>query len=209
MTYRISRASSARAFGARAFSRRAAGRGLVLTLCITLFTAACGGSDRAAGPGAGVGGGDDNSPSSRVPDELVGAWYAGDVSPTEFYDPNTGSWGGQGYSEGVYYRFAADGHYDFGYQLASELYGCGTRTLFYVTGTMTVDETAGVFELHPTSAKKIEQNSCSGKNTETPFEGEGESNYYEVRQDDAGHVQLWVRATDGHYDWSALNRVDQ
>jgi hypothetical protein len=93
-----------------------------LALCIALLPA-CGSGDGPSGPGD-----DGNSPRTAVPDELVGQWYSGNVSPTDYYNPNTGSWSGAGYGEGVLYKFTRDGHYEFAFQLTSRLYDCYTLT---------------------------------------------------------------------------------
>jgi hypothetical protein len=177
-------------------------RTLTAALCV-IAVVACGGGDGAAGPAGGGG------PRTRVPDELVGTWFSGDVSPTEFYNPHTGHWGGNGYGQGVFYRFSADGSYEYGYQNWSELYGCGTQTMFYVKGTMEVDETVRVFVLHPTSAKRFERNTCAGTETEVNYRDEGESDYYQVRVADDGTIELWTRYTDGSDDrWYRARKVD-
>jgi hypothetical protein len=174
-----------------------------LALCLTLV-AACGSGDKAAGPG---GDGDPNTPRTAVPDELVGQWYSGDVSPTDYYDPNTGSWSGSGYGEGLMYTFTRDGRYEFAFQLTSRLYDCYTLTQFYVRGTMTVDQSAASYQLHPSSAKKIERSNCGGGNSDSAFQDDGESNYYQVRQADDGGIELYVRPTDGSSGWAKMRRV--
>jgi hypothetical protein len=169
---------------------------------LALTLAACGGSDAGAtGPGDGHG--------SRVPDELVGKWYSGTVSPSNYYDPSTGHWGGQGYTSGVMYTFTPDGHYVMAYQTTSELYDCGTLTLFYVKGNMTVDASRAIYELHPTSAKRIERSNCGGGNSDSEFEDDGESGYYEVAQAEDGSIWLLTRPLDGSADWVKMRRLEQ
>ena len=177
-----------------------------LALCLTVLPGC--GSDGGGGP-SGPSGPSDNptTPRTAVPDELVGQWYSGDVSPTDYYNPNTGHWSGAGYGKGMLYTFTRDGRYEFAFQLASRLDSCYTLTLFYVRGTMTVDEAAGVFQLHPGTAKRIERSNCGGGNGDAAYEDDGESVFYEVHEADDGTLELFTRPTDGSYGWGKLRRV--
>jgi len=173
-----------------------------LTVCIALLPA-CGSDDGPSGPGD-----DGNAPRTTVPDELVGQWYSGNVSPTDYYNPNTGSWSGAGYGEGVLYKFTRDGHYEFAFQLTSRLYDCYTLTQFYVRGTMTVDQAVATYQLHPVTAKRIERSNCGGGNSDAAFEDDGESVYYEVGVGDDGTPELYTRPTDGSSGWGRMRHVD-
>jgi hypothetical protein len=178
---------------------------LLLLACAAL---ACGTDDADADPSGPDGAA--AAPSTRVPDELVGTWYSGDVSPTQFYNPNTGQWGGSGYGKGLFYTFKQDGRYEFGFQLTSQLYGCGTLTFFYVTGTMTVNAAARSYTLHPTSAKRLERNTCAGTQTEARYTETGESNYYQVRVGSDGTQELLTRSTEGSdVAWYRMRRLSR
>ena len=180
---------------------------------------ACTADDGPAAPSGDSGGTGSPSPnpspgpspgptSGRIPGELVGTWYSGDVSPTQFYNPNTGQWGGSGYSKGLSYTFTADGSYQFALQLSSQLYGCGTQTLFYATGTITVSASGPSYTLRPKTTKRVERNSCAGTETTASYADDGESNYYQVRTGTDGGQELWTRNTDGSDpNWYRMRRL--
>jgi hypothetical protein len=138
-----------------------------------------------------------------VPAEIVGSWYAGGVSPTEFYNPNTGSWSGSSYGSGLFFTLNADGTFVRGFQMFSQLYGCGTLTFTYTKGTIVMDEAAGAFELHPQSATIYEQNSCSGWSDSHAIQGEQERIYFRRGTDDYGATTLWLREDDT--TWTAFH----
>jgi hypothetical protein len=171
----------------------------VAALAVSLAGAtACSSGDGALGPASG----DDNDfgdgPRSEVPNELVGTWYTGGVSPTQFYNPHTGSFGSPGYGNGLFYTFTPDGGFVKGFQLSSSLYGCGTITLVYIRGTVTVDESS--FDIHPSSGEMLEQNTCSNTSEERPIdlEAEAETLAYEVGVDESGDPVLYVETSDGY-----------
>jgi hypothetical protein len=181
--------------------------GTVAALCLAALLA-CSAGGSGDGPSAPAGAG--ATPSTRVPDELVGTWYSGDVSPTQFYNPSTGQWGGSGYSKGLFYTFTADGRYEYGLQLTSQLYGCGTLTQFYVTGTIAVNTSARSYTLHPAAAKRLERNTCAGTQTESRYAETGESNYYQVRVGGDGAEELLTRKTDGSDPaWYRMRRLSR
>ena len=200
---------------------RSRARVVALTLALLalgLPLAACGqGADTAGPDGAPTGssgGTPDGSPGApgapegtRIPAALVGQWYAGSVSPTDYYDAGTGHWSGNGYGSGVMYTFAADGHYTFAYQTSTRLYGCYTLTLFYVKGDMRVDAAAGTYDLRPTSGTKLERSNCGGGNGDAPLQGKPESGFYQLRQGDDGAPVLYTKPLDGSSGWAPLRRV--
>lgn len=192
-------------------------RVLALTLALLalgLPLAACGqGADTAgpeSAPTGGTGGapnGSPGAPGASIPATLVGQWYAGTVSPTDYYDAGTGHWSGNGYGSGVMYTFAADGHYTFAYQTSTRLYGCYTLTLFHVKGDMRVDAAAGTYDLRPTSGTKLERSNCGGGNGDAPLQGKPESGFYQLRQGDDGTPVLYTKPLDGSSGWAPLRRV--
>jgi hypothetical protein len=167
---------------------RPAVRRIGLTLAAALTLAACGSGGGSTGPGDG------DSPRTDVPAALVGTWYNGSVSPTNFYDPSTGRWGSPGYSDGMFFTFTRDGRFEKGTQLTSSLGGCGTLTMFYVRGTVTVDQAAGTVALHATRARGLEENSCSGRREERPLDlaAEGLTYRYGFGADGNGDHKLWL-----------------
>jgi hypothetical protein len=184
--------------GVRRAKRWVAVATLPVALCLTTL-AACAAGDGAAGPGGG-------SPRTRVPDELVGSWYSGNVSPTEFVDPNTGHHLGNGYGKGLFYTFNADGTFEEGFQRFSNLYDCGTLTFIYVKGTVTVDESTSTLELHPTSAKIVEQNSCNGYNDSHAVQWDPERIAYRRGTDEYGATALWMLwMPDDDSEWTAFH----
>jgi hypothetical protein len=142
------------------------------------------------GPGSG------GATGSSVPDEVVGQWYAGGVSPTDFYNPNTGHWTGNGYGSGLSFTFESDGSYVRAFQMYSNLYDCGTLTFTYEKGTVRVDAASSTLELHPSSATIHEQNSCSGWSDSRPIPVEGTRIHYQRGTDDQGATTLWMREDD-------------
>jgi hypothetical protein len=109
-----------------------------------LALAACGGDG--AGPND-----DGSTPSTVVPAELVGTWYHGEVSPSNYYDPSSGHWDNS-YGEGLFYTLTPDGHFEWGYRIYTSTYGCNDVAMFWKKGTVTVDPATQSFTVYPTEA---------------------------------------------------------
>jgi hypothetical protein len=185
--YAAPRVSLHRRAGAASIATRS-----VCLMLASLLLAACGGGGGSDGP---TDPGDGNSPRTDVPAALAGTWYNGNVSPTNFYNPSTGSWGSPGYSDGMFFTFTRDGRFEKGVQLASSLYGCSTNTMFYIRGTVTVDEAAETISLHPTYARAVEERACPEHTSqERPLDlaEEAMTYRYGFGTDDYGAYKLWL-----------------
>ena len=72
-----------------------------------LLLAACGGSDKVAGPGGGGG----DTPRSELPAALAGTWVYGNISPTNFWNEHTGQYAGNAYGFADYLSLDESGTY--------------------------------------------------------------------------------------------------
>ena len=191
-------------------------RGLVLGLALVALSTACSGkSDGATGPDdvdePGLPGGPTDQPGTpggptdqpgagMVPDELVGSWYNGQVSNTNFYQPETGHWDNAG-GTGMFYTLNADGTFEYGWRLYSQLYGCAMTVFVYRKGTVESDPENATVVLHTTYAKMHSEDSgvdhCpAGGNYDKDIEKEDEVLIYEFGQDDYGNEVLYLRNPD-------------
>jgi hypothetical protein len=158
-------------------------------LCLALSTvAAC--AD-ATGPDGASGG--DKTPKTTVPSELVGTWLNGSVSPTNFYNPSTGSWS-NGYGTGLFYRFNTDGTFEYGWQTYSTLYSCSERATVYRKGTVTVDAASHTIQLYTTSSVVHGESTCSSTPSYTkPGPTDQETLIWDWDKDEYGHTYLMLR----------------
>jgi hypothetical protein len=168
-----------------------------MALSLTVLVA-CSSGEGMFGPGDGDRG---NSPRTDVPNELLGAWYTGNVSPSSFYNPNTGLGWTSGYGTGEFYRFSEDGEYEFGWMASSFAWGCGTRSLVYLRGTVEVDEAASTITVHPTSGRALEERGCPEHRDERELSDDELEDFKDVltygfAEDEFGTMKLWMRGAD-------------
>jgi hypothetical protein len=160
---------------------------------VLLAAVACGGSaDAATGPSSGSAGSPTGS-QGRVPSEIVGTWLNGSVSPTNFYNPTTGSWS-NGYGTGLFYRFNADGTFEYGWQTYSSLYSCSERATVYRKGTLAVDESRHTVVLHSSTSVVHGESTCSSTSTYTkPGPMDDETLIWDWDHDQYGNTYLLLR----------------
>lgn len=94
-----------------------------------------------------------------LPAELVGSWRHGRISPTNFWNDQTGAYAGNAYGMSDYYEFTAGGSYKRMTYIYTQMYSCRTQTWTEVRGTLTAD--AGRFTLRPTEGRYQVANSCA------------------------------------------------
>ena len=85
------------------------------------------------------GGGNVNTPSTPVPDELIGTWFTGTIGFTNFYNPTTGSWNNSR-GLGMFYTLNANGTFEYGWSGEIYNYGCSTKGMIYRRGTVVVSD---------------------------------------------------------------------
>jgi hypothetical protein len=86
--------------------------------------------------------------AAAVPEALVGDWFWGNVSPTRYWDADTGDFVGHGYSGALSYVFAKDGTYRRYFYLETRLGGSVSGIFSASEGTVTF--TGDAFTLKPT-----------------------------------------------------------
>ncbi len=140
--------------------------------------------------------GNDDTPRTAVPAELVGAWHHGSVSSINFYNPTTGSWA-NGYGEGLFYKFNSDGTFEYGWQVYANSYGCSSRALVYKKGTVTVDPATSTIQVYVTMARVHGEDSCApSSNCDRPVPLINETLIWEFGKDEYGNTVLWLRFPD-------------
>lgn len=157
-----------------------------------------------AGPRAP--GGPQGEPGTTIPPVLLASWYAGDVSSTSFFTPSTGPWDNAG-GTGLLYTFKADGSFEFGWRLYSQLYGCATTAMVFRSGTVTADPATATLVLHTTYARMHSEDNCNASgNYDKDIPLEEETLIYQLGTDEYGQEVLRIRgpATDP----SAFHRAD-
>jgi len=163
---------------------------------------ACGASKGIDGSGPS----DPPTPPTDVPAALQGAWYHGEVSPSNFYDPTTGHWDGS-YGDGLFYSLTADGHYSFGYRLYTSAYGCTNVVFFWKTGTVSVDPVTRSFTVYPHEARMKSEDNCGSEwNYEKNIGKDPETIYWEFGKDDWGGDALLLKYANtdasAFYPWN-------
>ncbi|HZN98854.1 MAG TPA: hypothetical protein VFB61_14060 [Gemmatimonadales bacterium] len=196
--------------------------GLFLGLISMLLVAACGG-DKDGGPtGPGVGNpgglpggepgenpGTEDPSDVGMPSEVLGTWYAGNVSSVNFFEPNTGHWDNAG-GTGLFYTLMEDGTFEFGWQLYSQLYDCWTRAMVYRKGTVEAEPETATLVLHTTYARMHSEDNCNESgNYDKDIPLEEETIIYQPGEDDYGNPVLYLQSPDGEptafhpqTDWS-------
>jgi hypothetical protein len=134
--------------------------------------------DMPSGTGAGT----------TLPEDIIGSWYAGNVSSIGYVDPNTGSYS-EGGSEGLRYVFSEDGTWSFGYLITSQLYACLMRVMVYREGIVDYsDPVAHLLHLDARTAQIHSEDSCAA-------DGDDDR---DLPPDD--EVLLWHRTADEYGD---------
>lgn len=178
----------ARMVGRQAF-RRAAGLLAVL--------GACSSTEPGTGP---------DTPPGSVPPELVGSWYYGSVSPTNYYNPNSGQWS-NAYGEGMFYTFKADGTFEFGYRVYAGSYGCTNTMMWYKSGSMSSEPAAKTVTVRPKTALLNSKDNCRPEwNYEKEIDKSPEQLGWRFGQDEWGFDALFLRFPTGEetafYRWN-------
>jgi len=102
-----------------------------------------------------------NTPRTSVPAELVGDWHSGTTSFIGFYDRASGRWSNPS-ENGFSYRFSADGYFEYGGLLKSNVAGCSYDFYSYKIGTVTVEGTT--LTIYPLYSRFRKDDSCSPQN---------------------------------------------
>lgn len=165
---------------------------------VALVFAACGGS---SDPATGVAGSPDSprspggSPHTRVPETLVGKWYQGQVSSTNYYDPSNGHWSGPS-GTGNAWTFTAEGRFTRYTLLQQSFYGCTTSIFWWEEGTVSADDEQA--RLTTTRAQIKSVDNCSAKyNYDRLYTVGPRTVPYEVAADAAsGRLTLTLRLSD-------------
>jgi hypothetical protein len=178
-------------------------RPLLAAVAASLTLGACAAADAIAGAGndddAGGGGG-------RVPSELVGRWYTGDVSSLTFYSQSTGSWS-NAYGNGLSLTFRADGTFESGYLMSASSYGCTSKAFQFQQGTVRVDETARTYTVRITRGTAKGEDNCVARfNYERQVEPTTFTQSYLVRRGSDGKPELVVSADGGQLVLRAWNQ---
>lgn len=154
---------------------------------------------------------DDGGPTpggSGMPSEIVGSWYVGSVSPTNYHNTSTGSWSNAG-GEGMFYTLKANGKFEFGYEIYSTVYGCTITAMFWKTGTVTMDAASHVITLHPSEATLHSTDTCSASgNYDKAISRDPEVLSWNFVVDDYGERVLRLRwqGTDEFKDFYRWNQ---
>jgi hypothetical protein len=178
----------------------ARGTGLMATLA--LLTAACGGesggditSPGDPGSGAEEPGTPGGTPGAQVPADVVGTWYAGNVSSSNFYTPSTGHWDNAG-GTGQFYTLKGDGTFEYGWRIYSTLYGCSMSAMVFRQGTIEV-QASSTLVLHTTYAVMHSEDTCNASgNYDKTIPLETETLIWELGQDEMGNAALYLRGPD-------------
>jgi hypothetical protein len=160
---------------------------------------ACGSTEPGGAGGGGAGGG-------TVPVDLVGSWYNGTVSPINYYDPGSGQWS-NGYGEGMFYTFKADGTFEFGYEVQAGAYGCTNTHMWYKSGRVVSDSATQTVTVQPHVALLDSKDNCQAKNNyEKPIDPSAEQLGWHFGKDAYGYDALLLDFSTGEeiafYRWT-------
>ena len=157
-----------------------------LLLLISQLLAACGQGTLPGGPTL-------PTPSTPVPNELVGSWFTGDLANIDYYDPYTGSWSDPG-GYGIYFSFNEDGSYEHGAVFSSTVYSCTTKVLSFEKGTVEVG--GETLLTHLQTGQASWSNTC-GENGENAYGPEDTTWTWSLGSDAYGQETLTLVKTDG------------
>lgn len=150
-------------------------------------------------------GSDGGVPNGTVPAELVGSWYYGNVSPTNYYNPGSGGWS-NAYGTGMFYTFKADGSFEFGYQVYAGSYGCVNTVMWYKAGAVNADPATHTVTVSPRVALLNSQDNCQPEfNYEKEIDKSVEHLTWRFGQDEWGYDALFLGFPTGEeiafYHW--------
>ena len=151
------------------------------------------------------GGDDDQVPSGSMAPELVGSWYYGSVSPTNYYN-GSGQWS-NAYGEGMFYTFKANGTFEFGYRIYAGSYGCTNTVMWYKSGSATSDVAAKTVMVRPKVALLNSKDNCRPEwNYEKEIDKSPEQLSYRFGRDEWDGDALFLRFPTGEeiafYRWN-------
>ncbi len=157
---------------------------------------ACGAGDAGNGPAGEPG---------QVPAALLGSWYYGSVSPTNYYDPGSGQWS-TGYGAGMFYTFRADGTFEFGYAVQAGSYGCTNSVMWYKAGRVDADPALPLVTTRPDVALLNSRDNCRPEwNYEKPIDPSPERLRWRFGVDEWGGEALFLTFATGEeiafYPW--------
>jgi hypothetical protein len=146
-------------------------------------------------------------PGVEAPAEIIGSWYTGTVSDIGYVDPNSGSYSSGG-GEGLFYAFAPDGAWEFGYLLSSQLYGCAMRVLVYRSGSLAAaDPTTHILELDTHLAQIHSEDTCAADNNyERALPPDDETLIWERTSDEYGELLLLRGPATGYSAFRPMDR---
>lgn len=122
-----------------------------LSLTILGGAAACG-ADEALGSDAPSGG------NTTTPQQLVGEWVHGLISPTSYHDAYNGRWVGSAYGTSVIFKFRPDGKYEQSILIQTSAYNCRTQVFIYNEGRATFD--GPTIRVYPTAGTVKARDTC-------------------------------------------------
>lgn len=155
----------------------------VAAAAATLLVAACSGGDAISGPDGG------QTPRGDLPVALVGDWAYGSISPSNFWNDHTGTFGGNAYGFADYLDLDHDGDFTRLIYIYTNSYGCQTQVWTQMKGTMTADQST--FTLYATEGQYKVADSCdASRNYSRPMNAD------EVAQSQ-GDVFSWAPAQIG------------
>ncbi len=161
-------------------------------LLSTVLLGACKKDDSLAGSD-----GTGNSPRTPVPQELTGTWFAGTIGLINFYNPATGQWS-NGRGLGEFYKFNADGTFEYGWQANFNNYGCTTTGMRYLKGTVVVE--GSKLTLYDTYGRARGEYSCApSSNFDRPEQLRVYSIFTQTGTDELGRPVLQLRTGDNGF----------
>jgi hypothetical protein len=137
-----------------------------------------------------------DTPRTPFPAQLVGTWYSGDVSSTNYIVDN--SWD-NAYGNGLAFKFRSDGTFESDYeQYTNAEDGCAMEAFEYQAGTATIADS--IITLYVSSGDASTTNTC-GSNTDNPVPKKTLYLVYQFAPDNTGAVQLFLRELKQPGQW--------
>jgi len=130
---------------------------------------------------------------------LVGEWYVGSPSTTDFYNPSTGGWAP---ASGNFtdYRFFPDGRYELNFLLRSSLYNCTTTIFASHAGVYQVKGNQVVLQ-RKTGVVRY-KSSCAGTDRTEKVKPESQTYLWRIGPDpddpSNGITFLWLKDGEGN-----------
>jgi hypothetical protein len=170
-----------------------------LRIASLLFFAAfvLGGCNKDGANPYGPDGSDMNTPRTPVQQELVGIWSVGTIGYTSFYNTTNGQWT-SGRGLGMFYKFSADGTFEYGWHGQVTNYGCTTRGMISRRGTVVVGDST--LTMYDNFGRAMGESNCSpSSNFDRPDPLQTRTVICQRATDDNGNPVLMIRPTDGKY----------